>query len=146
MQCVAACCSVLQRVAACCRVLPCVAACCSALQRVAVCFSLLQCDTVRIECNLRRIAENSMKHVNDMSMTIDQQDLEHTKDLTVGKKAHIRDPYTRSILVSTHIKRDPKYPRHEGNAQMHSTSRYGVATIRRLLKMIGLFCRISSVL
>jgi len=34
MQCVAACCSVLQRVAACCSVLQCVAVCCSVLQCV----------------------------------------------------------------------------------------------------------------
>jgi len=37
LQCVAVCCSVLQRVAACCSVLQCVAVCCSVLQCVAVC-------------------------------------------------------------------------------------------------------------
>jgi len=55
LQCVAACCSVLQRVAACCSVtvsdcygvlwhlMTPVAACCSRLQRVAACCSVLQC-------------------------------------------------------------------------------------------------------
>jgi len=42
-ECVAVCCSVLQRVAVCCSVLQCVAVCCSVLQRVAVCCSVLQC-------------------------------------------------------------------------------------------------------
>jgi len=43
LQCVAACCSVLQRVAVCCSVLQCVAVCCSVLQCAAVCHSVLQC-------------------------------------------------------------------------------------------------------
>jgi len=50
LQCVAVCCSVLQRVAVrcsngytvCCSVLQCVAVCCSVLQYVAVCCSVLQ--------------------------------------------------------------------------------------------------------
>jgi len=53
-QCVAVCCSVLQRhithtwscVVVCCDVLQCVAACCNVLQRVAVCCSVLQCVAV----------------------------------------------------------------------------------------------------
>jgi len=40
LQCVAVCCSVLQRVAECCSVLQCVAVCCSVLQCVAVCCSV----------------------------------------------------------------------------------------------------------
>jgi len=63
LQCVAVCCSVLQRVAVsfcdrnrlcvedapvavCCSVLQCVAVCCSVLQRVTVCCSVLQCVAV----------------------------------------------------------------------------------------------------
>ena len=45
-QCVAECCSVLQRVAVCCSVLQCVAVCGSTLQCVAVCCSVLQCVAV----------------------------------------------------------------------------------------------------
>jgi len=41
VQCVAACCSVLQRAAVCCRVLQCVAACPSVLQRAPACYSVL---------------------------------------------------------------------------------------------------------
>ena len=46
MQCVAVCCSVLQRVAVCCSSLQCVAVCCSALHCIAVCCSVLQCVAV----------------------------------------------------------------------------------------------------
>ena len=46
LQCVAVCCSVLQRVVVCCSVLQCVEVCCSVLQRVVVCYSLLQCVAV----------------------------------------------------------------------------------------------------
>ena len=46
VQCVAVCCSVLQRVVVCCSVLQCVAVCCSVLQRVVVCCSVLQCIAV----------------------------------------------------------------------------------------------------
>ena len=65
LQCVAVCCSVLQRVAACCRVpvsqcvvivsnvvdsvlqcVQCAAVCCNVLQYVAVCGSVLQCVAV----------------------------------------------------------------------------------------------------
>jgi len=42
LQCVAVCCSVLQRVVACYNVLQRVAACCSVLQRVAACHNVLQ--------------------------------------------------------------------------------------------------------
>jgi len=42
-QCVAVCCSVLQRAAVCCSVLQCAAVCCSVLQCAAVCCSVLQC-------------------------------------------------------------------------------------------------------
>jgi len=51
LQCVAVCCSVLQRVAVCCSVLQRVAACCSVLQRTAVCCRAFQCvklDGLRI--------------------------------------------------------------------------------------------------
>jgi len=43
VECVAVCCSVLQRVAAFCSVLQRVAACCSELQRVTACCIMLQC-------------------------------------------------------------------------------------------------------
>jgi len=46
VQCVAVCCSVLQRGAVCCSVLQCVAVCWSVLQCVAVCCSVLQCVAV----------------------------------------------------------------------------------------------------
>jgi len=46
LQCVAVCCSVVQRVAVCCRALQCVAVCCSLLQCVTVCCSVLQCVAV----------------------------------------------------------------------------------------------------
>jgi len=45
LQCVAACCSVLQRVAVCCSVLQCVAVCCSVLQCVAECCQWLFRDS-----------------------------------------------------------------------------------------------------
>jgi len=50
MQCVAVCCSVLQRFAVCCSALQCVAVCCSVLQRVAVCCRAF-CDN-KVRCNL----------------------------------------------------------------------------------------------
>ena len=42
-QCVAVCCSVLQRELVCCSVWQCVAVCCSVLQGAVVCCNILQC-------------------------------------------------------------------------------------------------------
>ena len=71
-QCVATCCSVLQRAAACCSVLQRVVACCSVLQRVAACCSVLQCvaaccrvlQCVVVCCiELQRVAACSNVHI-----------------------------------------------------------------------------------
>jgi hypothetical protein len=49
-----------------------------------------------------------------------------------------KEPYKRDDILQ-------KWVTSHKNASFHSMS-YGVATISRLLKMIGLFCRISSLL
>jgi len=63
-QCVAVCCSVLQRSAMCCSLLQCVAVCCSVLQCVAVCCSVLQCVAVIVEQSTTYFCMSHVAHVN----------------------------------------------------------------------------------
>jgi len=81
LQCVAVCCSVLQRVAACCSVLQCVAVCCSVLQRVAACCSVLQCVAVCcsvLQCiTFSDLNECVMSHTNAYVLVLIEWVLSH---------------------------------------------------------------------
>jgi len=113
--------SVLQCVAVCCcSVLQCAAVCCSVLQCVAVCCSVLQC--VAVCCTVLR-----QPYLHDVAARMLLHPLLH---------AYIHThPFT-----CMHICTRPYV-----YFNIHH-SQYGVATISRLLKIVGLFCRISSLL
>ena len=116
LQCVAVCYSVLQCVAVCCRVLPCVAVCCSVLQCLAVCCSVLRCDA---HCSICL----------------------HYCNICVHQK---KEPYIPSKRALYSFKKSPIFLQKE--PYILPNTPYGVATITRLLNIIGLFCRISSLL
>ena len=88
MQCVAVCCSVLQRVAVCCRVLQCVAVwlkvcaeevCCSMLQCVAVCCSVLHC--VAVCCSAAKvICRGGLSRFLPLSLSLSALSLACTRD------------------------------------------------------------------
>jgi len=122
LQCVAVrcsvCCSVLQCFAVCCSVLQCLAVCCSVLQCVAVCCSVLQCVTVCCS-GLQCAAMCCSVHTRTHTHT-------HTPIHTYTKTC------SRAICCV--------------RGSLCEVLRYGVATISRHLKIIGLFCRISSLL
>jgi len=127
LQSVAECCSVLQRVAECCRVLQCVAECGRVLQRIAVCRSVLQCVAVCCSANLcsRTCPTSSASYFNLLYTTICTQLCANTLQ---HNATHCNTLRHRILLNLLYI---------------HN---YAVATISRLLKIIGLFCRIESLL
>jgi len=126
---VAVCCSALQCVAVCCSELTSVnvyrgAVCCSVLQRVAVCCNVLERATID---NVQRGAARGWPCARDLQHTATHCDkLRHTAtdcDTLQHAAAHCNTPKHTFENVC-----------------------YGVATISRHLKILGLFCRKSSLL
>jgi len=119
LQCVAVCCSVMQCAAVCWEVLQCVAVCCSVLQCVAVCFSTLQCAAV---C-----------HSVWQCLFSDARTSRYSEDFSPPLSLSL----SHSLAISS------AFSETSVRALLRS---YGVSTISRLLKIIGLSCRISSLL
>ena len=117
LQCVAWCRRVLQRVAVCCSVLQCVAVCCSVLQCVAVCCSVLQC--LAACCSVLQYVPVCWARLVCAGL------FPQTSPTMCGRFAE-RELHTEALYKSS--------------------THYGVASISRLLTIIGLFCRISSLL
>ena len=162
MQCAEVCCSVLQCVAVCCSVLQCVAVCCSVLQCVAVCCS----DTTRwvdalrtATCNLRFNAScdspakrasayacMSMSHVNQSCCTSEWVSrVAHMDELCctygwvmshiwMSHVTHMNESCHAYDWVMSHIR-----IRHVPLTSCPTW--YGVASMSRLLKITGLFCK-----
>jgi len=124
----------LQCVVVCCSVLQCVAVCCSVLQwhncadiqyaevhgSVAVCGSVLQC--VAVCCSLLQFVAVRCSYITVQTFNILQ---------CIVVYRSVLQCVAVCCSVCQCFYRYPKY---------------GVATISRLLKIIGLFCRISSLL
>jgi len=148
LQCVAVCCSVLQRVTVCCSmlqfvavscgVLHCVAVCCSMPQYVAmrcsecvaVCCNALQCVAVRVYGlqTYTQIAEPPLRLLN------------YGPQMESYKYIHMNDC---SRIVSTRFFKNfcPTWRRKTQKILYSIDYQYGVATISRLLEIIGLFCK-----
>jgi len=147
LQCVAACYSVLQRVAARCSVLhparkkqDYVTVCCcvwqSVLQHVAVCCGMLQCGAsfcgvlhwVAVSCSELQGGTPVEGHTYFVCIFIIRcPSLSHT----VSRSLSLSLSLFFYLSLST---------------CMHACRGYGMATISRLLKIIGLFCRIQDLL
>jgi len=153
LQCVAVCRSVSQCVAVCRSVSQCVAVCCSVLQCVAMCCSVLQCvaECVAVSCVLQCIASSTnylrVCRERDRPWQTTPACIYPSKSPVSPPKCHVCD------MIHSHMRATSSY---EWGDQFigvwpHSfadvcPSKYGVATVSRLLKIIGLFCRISSLL
>jgi len=160
LQCVAVCCSVLQCVAVPCSVLQCVAVCCSVLQCVAVSRSVLQwvavCRTSHSVMSHLRI--NQISHARRLSQSshtyewvMSYMTLSHVKNNVeschTSKRvtSHTYEWLIWSFWIRTHIVSSSMWTIVTDSdffldwVMMLS---YGVASISRLLKMIGLFFRI----
>ena len=116
-RCVAVCCSVLQF--ACCSMLQCVAVCCSVLQCVAVCCSVLQCAAVC--CSVLQCIAVGCSVLQCVAVCCSV-----LQCVAVCCRTHMR-----TWKLSFHKR------------GLHSTQNR-VATNSKLLKIMGLFCRISS--
>ena len=162
LQCITACCSVLQCVAVCCSMLQRVAVCCSVLQCVAVCCSVLQCvahlrSAVRA-CVLshstrthRREHTSSRAHIDAFRSRRNAAHLRSTvymcpfihvfHSCCCVKFAHesSRTGKRSWDLPSCHLL-DKQIP------SCGNRCTYGVATVSRIDKIIGIFCRILSLL
>ena len=135
LQCIAVCCSLLQCIAVSCHISSltyqhvCVAVCCSVLQSVAVCCSVMSYQSIDVStcvcCSLLQciaVCGSALQcHVMSVHCSVTSYQLVST-------------------CVYIHVL--------EGVLDKHSSARrrYGVATMSRPLKIIGLFCRISSLL
>jgi len=140
LQCVAVCCSVLQCVAVCCGVSQCVAVCYSVLQCIAEfplplirqdvlqfvagCCSVLQCDEVY--CSTDMVFVSSECILVLQSVAIRCSILQCVAEITWPLSNYMAVIIPLETCTATHC--------------------YGVTTISRLLKIIGLFCRILSLL
>jgi len=155
VQCGAVCCSVLQCVAVCCSVLPCLVwamrrvACtllhvwCSVLQCVAVCCSVLQCVavccSVELACTMLHVWCIWSSHLTHLWMNHFMNKPGSFNSLQYTCVFWIRTLRCVCWCPSVvHMK-----ALHDSSL---NESCYGVATISRLLKMITLFCRTSSLL
>jgi len=118
---IAVCCSVFQRVAACCSVLQRVAVCCSLLQCVAVCCSVLQRCASRSSpfLNLYFVFKTGFYSICSFCERVW---LQHTATRICNTLQH-----AYATHCNTHISITCTY--------------YGVASISRLLRMTGLFCK-----
>jgi len=157
--CVAVCCSVLQCDAVCANVrytpnrLQSIAVCCSVLQFVAVCCSVMQCaqmsDTHSIDCNrISRSQISAIHHVFSWySIAVYWVCIWHLRTLHhtathCNTLQHTAIDYQLFIMFfSQYNVTFSKYHLYNHSGMSHEKRE---ATISRLLKIIGLFCRISS--
>jgi len=151
-RCAAMCCSVLQGVAGCCSVLQCVAVCCSVLQsescatllvscvrrgrvreslwqvcctmlqRVAGCCSVLQC--VAVCCSVLQCAAVCCSVLQCVAVCCSKSHVQHCLSPESAGVETQRQTQRQNVCL-----------------YLYFGSWYGVATISRLLKMIGLFCK-----
>jgi len=126
LQCVAVCCGVLQCVAVCCSVLQCVAVCCSVLQYVEVCCSTLHLSR---RCSL-------CAHATRMECTMTSPSTQVCVAVCCSLLQYVA-PFLTLLYTCT---------RNTGTMIRSSSQKYGVAMVIRIDKIIGLFCRISSLL
>ena len=154
LQCVAVCCSVLQRIAVCCSVLQCVAVCCSVLQRVAVCCSVLQCaqkdrfsskyhfSLVNDPYSKRALLQEIPSSLASPSI-IETPSQPHKIGFMLQHILHVKSPFfydtIQQALPSACSARSTSLLHIETHTYTFAHT-YGVATISRLLKIIGLFC------
>jgi len=150
LQCVTVCCSVLQYVAACCSVLQCVAVCRSMLQRVAVCrtseiSSACMCAVAFNTHTSSRAhidAFRSRRNAAHLRSTVYMCPFIHVfHSCCCVKFAHesSRTGKRSWDLPSCHLL-DKQIP------SCGNRCTYGVATVSRIDKIIGIFCRILSLL
>ena len=140
-------CSGVQCVAACCSVIQCVVVCCSMLHCVAVCCSVLQC--VAIQDCLQYVAEScSTLHCVTVCCNVFFRALLRTAACYRVAETH-RMPYVyRSFSGKEHTisgsfaENNLQLKASYGSLPPYTVCCYGVATISRLLQIIGLFCRI----
>jgi len=166
LQCVAVCCSVLQCVAVCCSVLQCVAVCCSVLHVfqcvavcrtngsaaknrhcslrgpcVAVCFSVLQC--VAICRSWRRL---NLKYL-DLQMGQFSCPLFWVPGTPVCSNENLFSILRTPVKTLAVVIIWSPISSVCGCSVMHKQQcSYGVATVSRIDQIIGLFCRIASLL
>jgi len=147
LQCIASCCSVLQCVAACCsyiatpRTFPhciivgahCVAVDCSMLRCIAVCFDVLPSYYRILRCfhQSNDCIRNSVYRycISDLITGLICKRALWKRLYSAKETCHFIDPADRS----PHIVREKSH--------RMGWRRYGVATMSRLLKIIGLFCK-----
>jgi len=165
-------CSVVLFLAVDCTVMGSVAVCCSVLQCVAVCCSVLQC--VAVCCSVLHPPQRTATHCNTWSTAAHYNTIQHTATVlsfkTQGSGA-FPPRYGRWVSRFFGIKRDLKKRRIIGKREIQKNStvrvyselrveargcvvrdmslsissfRYGVATVSRIDKIIGLLCRIRS--
>jgi len=142
------CVGVLQGVAGCCRVLECAAVCCRVLQGVAVCCSVLQCVAVycsfwRVQCTTgagfayplpwQTCVLECVAVCCSVSQCVAVCCSSWLVQCTTGSRCAHPLPWPCHGLV-------------RGFQSRYRSPCYGVASISRLLKIISLFCRISSLL
>jgi len=134
LQCVAVCRSVLYLVAVCCSALHCIAVRCSVLQCAAVCCSVLQCVAVSsLVCRILVVHKQIiLKHY----CTLFLRRRRGERDTTLTNTYHEREtePKRERVTEREDSARSVFWPHTEAGAR----SGYGVATISRLLKIIGL--------
>jgi len=117
-------------VAVCCSVLQCVAVCCSVLQCVAVCCSVLQCVAVKTLCwhNTKELSANQSSGFVLLSHKLSSCDNQNTLLLA---------------RILCHLWACVRVLLSKSKSQ---SCRYGVATVSRIDKIIGIFCRILFLL
>jgi len=130
LQCATLCCSVSQCVAVCCNLLQCVAVCCSVSQYVAVCCSVLQCAAVH--CSALQCVAACCSAL---------QFVVHIAIVPVRDMAHAYAWHDSWKCVTWLIHTTKQCVSNRG-----IPIQYGVATVSRIDKIVGLFCRISSLL
>ena len=140
-------CSVLQCVVVCCSVLQCVAVCCSMLRCVVVCRIVLVC--VAVCCRVLRFLIRWPQLCALSAALIFLYMCKYTYTNTEQQFEYFRKEWPQLCAISLCIYRnihkcratvDSAFVKH---TQIQS---YEVATISRLLKITGLFCRQSSFL
>ena len=110
--------------------------CCSVLQCVAVCCSVLQCVT-----GSRDVMFWPLNHVQnrpDLSESQNITGLMYTGGVCVSVCVCMSVCLGMCVRVDAHAHAHAHTHTH---AYMHTHDKYGVATISRLLKIIGLFCK-----
>ena len=130
VQCVAVCCSMLQCVAVCCSVLQCGAVCCSALQCVAVCCSVCVSEVVIIPGKIQ------YNYAHNAIMCIQRGWRRVINCLILIGHSPQKSPRISGIFATNDPQLTASY-----ESSPPCSDHYGVATIGKLLKIIGLFCK-----